>query len=50
MGTICNQPLQYLASCADDIVLLGKSNKDITKAFTELEAASLHAGLDVNSK
>ena len=49
IGTLYSQPLQYLAY-ADDIALLGKSDKDITKAFNELENASLLAGLEVNSQ
>lgn len=44
MGTIYNQLLVYLVY-ADEIalLLLGKTDKDITKAFTELETAYLHA-------
>lgn len=48
-GTIYNQPIQYLAY-ADDISLLGKSKKDITQSFIELEDASQKAGLEINSQ
>ena len=42
-------PFQYL-TYADDIALLAKSNKDISKSFIELEDASLQAGLEVNNQ
>ena len=48
-GTLYSQPIQYLAY-ADDIALLGKSKKDITQAFIELEDASLKAGLEINTQ
>ena len=48
-GTIYNQPIQYLAY-ADDIALIGKSKKDITQSFIELEDASIKAGLEINTQ
>ena len=49
IGTFYSQPIQYLAY-ADDIALLAKSTKDISKSYIELEDASLQAGLEVNNQ
>ena len=46
-GTIYNQQVQYMAY-ADDVALIGKTAKSVTRCYEQLEKAALPAGLKVN--
>lgn len=46
-GTILNKPVQIMAY-ADDIVILGRSLRNVTETFVALEKAAVNMGLHIN--